>query len=241
MQALAALRGLLANRAPALGIPWRAIAAAVAAIGPIRQTYSQHGEDVWLLEHLRDLRGQGKIYVDVGANHPSRISNTYLLYRSGFSGVVIEPNAELLRLHRAFRPRDIAIGVGCSARAEVARFSVTSAPVLSTFAANPIVNGTRVVRTEYLPVLPLDDVLAAVAFESVLLLSVDTEGHDAKVLQGAAATLERTHLVCVEVNDDASEAAVRSELQGRFELVRRFGCNLVWRKRKEKAISTGGG
>jgi hypothetical protein len=59
-----------------------------------------------------DLRGG--IYVDVGANHPTSISNTFLLYRHGLHGVTIEPNPELSQLHRRFRRRDVVVSVGSS-------------------------------------------------------------------------------------------------------------------------------
>ena len=44
-------------------------------------SYSQEGEDVV----LRRIFGENKngFYVDVGAHHPIRFSNTYLFYRLG--------------------------------------------------------------------------------------------------------------------------------------------------------------
>jgi FkbM family methyltransferase len=226
------LRLALANRVPALGSFRRILGAGIDSLSPTHESYSQHGEDRWIWEQIRQLDLSGAIYVDVGANHPSRISNTYLLYREGLHGVVIEPNEELLRLHRRFRPRDIAIGVGCGAYPRVAKFHVHSAPVTSSFLeAAAAVYGTVVVRETHLPILPLDAVLESIDFEFISLLSIDTEGLDSEVLAGGSKTLTRTHLVCVEVNSLAMEREVTDRLSSTFELIRRFECNLIWRNR----------
>ena len=43
------------------------------------KSFSQEGEDKFLLEYFKD-RFNG-FYIDVGAFHPYRINNTYLLYK----------------------------------------------------------------------------------------------------------------------------------------------------------------
>jgi len=52
-------------------------------------------------------------YIDVGANHPTKLSNTYRLYREGFTEIVMEPYCSLLRLHHMIRPNDLHLGIGC--------------------------------------------------------------------------------------------------------------------------------
>jgi hypothetical protein len=44
-------------------------------------------------------------FVEVGANHPTLESQTWLLEQEGWSGVLIEPNPGLCELLRAQRPR----------------------------------------------------------------------------------------------------------------------------------------
>jgi hypothetical protein len=46
-------------------------------------------------------------YLDIGAHHPTRLSNTYLFYKRGFQGVVVEPDPELMGAIRRVRPRDV--------------------------------------------------------------------------------------------------------------------------------------
>src|SRR3954469_22228126 len=87
-----------------------------------RPSYSQHGEDRIIKGLLLDYDLSTGMYVDVGANQPTKISNTYLFYRDGLHGIVIDPNRNVLRLYETIRPRDIAVAVGCGETCEVLEF-----------------------------------------------------------------------------------------------------------------------
>jgi hypothetical protein len=77
-----------------------------------RESYSQEGEDM-LLERFLEHRHSG-FYVDVGAHHPRRFSNTYRLYRRGWRGLNIDANPGSMALFRHVRPRDINIEAAVS-------------------------------------------------------------------------------------------------------------------------------
>jgi hypothetical protein len=53
-------------------------------------SYSQYGEDK-IIDRLLGYKKSG-FYINVGANHPYRFSNTYMFYKKGYRGVNIEPN-----------------------------------------------------------------------------------------------------------------------------------------------------
>jgi hypothetical protein len=72
--------------------------------------YSQNGEDI-ILQSLFPREHTG-FYVDVGAHHPYRISNTYLLHQQGWSGINIDPNPETIAFFNRARPKDININIG---------------------------------------------------------------------------------------------------------------------------------
>lgn len=55
--------------------------------------YSQNSEEIFILEHLKD-KITGK-FIDIGAYHPTRFSNTRSLYEKGWSGVMVEPIKKL--------------------------------------------------------------------------------------------------------------------------------------------------
>ena len=56
----------------------------------LRPAYAQFGEDQ-VLDELVGTKTRG-FYVDVGAHHPHRLSNTHLLYVRGWWGINIDPN-----------------------------------------------------------------------------------------------------------------------------------------------------
>ena len=74
------------------------------------KSYSQEGEDL-LLRRIFEHQKNG-FYVDVGAHHPFRFSNTYLLYKCGWRGINIDAMPGSMRLFRRFRARDINIECG---------------------------------------------------------------------------------------------------------------------------------
>src|ERR1700744_4804297 len=61
-------------------------------IDPPNESYAQNGEDI-VVARMLDLLGIPKPrYLDIGAHHPSINNNTYLLYKAGGRGVLVEPN-----------------------------------------------------------------------------------------------------------------------------------------------------
>ncbi|MFM9973057.1 MAG: FkbM family methyltransferase, partial [Beijerinckiaceae bacterium] len=53
-------------------------------------------------------------YVDVGAHHPFRFSNTCALYQSGWRGINIDADPALIAAFRRHRGRDINLSLGIS-------------------------------------------------------------------------------------------------------------------------------
>jgi FkbM family methyltransferase len=71
------------------------------------ECYSQCGEDL-TLRWLFDGVPTG-FYVDVGAYHPKKYSNTYYFYKRGWSGINIDPTPGVIERFKKARPRDISL------------------------------------------------------------------------------------------------------------------------------------
>ena len=54
----------------------------------IQYSFSQEGEDL-VLARIFEGKKNG-FYVDIGAHHPTRFSNTHYFYRRGWSGINID-------------------------------------------------------------------------------------------------------------------------------------------------------
>ncbi|MCX6972888.1 MAG: hypothetical protein NTZ94_01095, partial [Verrucomicrobia bacterium] len=79
-------------------------------------SYSQFGEDTLIAEYLigKNFTKRKKFYVDLGAYHPSRFSNTKLLNLIGWMGINIDPNPDSIELFNHHRPNDINLNLGIS-------------------------------------------------------------------------------------------------------------------------------
>ena len=74
-------------------------------------TYSQHGEDLVILDIFDQLGMTPGRYLDIGAHHPFNISNTARLYEKLWHGVNVDANPNLIKEFETFRPRDINLCV----------------------------------------------------------------------------------------------------------------------------------
>jgi FkbM family methyltransferase len=231
------LKQFLVNHFPVLGKFKRFGKAWYHAIQPTKRSYSQHGEDVVIADFLSNYELRGSVYVDVGANHPSDISNSYLLYRKGFNGIIVEPNQELAGLFKKFRPKDIALAIGCSNENAILPFHVSKTPVLSSFANTREAN---VYKTLYLPVIRLDDAIRHLEFDFISLLSIDVEGLNFEVLQGARKTIDRALMICLEYDSEEDRQKFSQVLGDGFDLYREMGCNLIFVNRSlSERLQTG--
>src|ERR1700733_8947965 len=194
------IKNFLVNHFPYLGKFKRLSKAWYDHVLPVKKSYSQHGEDVIIWEFLRQYDLSGSMYVDVGANHPSDISNSYLLYKKGLRGIIVEPNQELIALFRRFRPEDIPLAIGCSNENSVLPFHISRTPVLSSFADSR--ESGKAYKTLYLPIMRLDDAIRHLEFDFVSLLSIDVEGLNYEVMEGAKQVIGRSLLVCLEYDTD---------------------------------------
>ena len=75
----------------------------------IKKQYSKNSEDKFLLKFFKSkLNGT---YIDIGAFHPYRFSNTYLLHHKGWNGLNIDINKKSIDLFNIARPNDINLNM----------------------------------------------------------------------------------------------------------------------------------
>lgn len=165
-------------------------------------SYSQEGEDIILLR-LFEEQSCG-FYVDVGAHHPQRFSNTFLLYKRGWRGINIDPNVDAIAEFRRSRPRDVNLVLGISNEVGELPYHRFNEPALNTFDEVLVHEREKfpkyhLLSTIVVPVKRLDDVLQEHVFcgQRIDFLSVDTEGYDLKVLR--SNDWSRFHPRCVLV------------------------------------------
>src|SRR5690348_3121185 len=92
-----------------------------------RISYSQEGEDLILDRALR--RKERGYYVDVGAFHPKKFSNTYFFYKKGWRGINIDATPSSMQAFKRVRPRDTNIETAISNKDEELILHLYSNPV----------------------------------------------------------------------------------------------------------------
>ena len=170
-------------------------------------SFSQQGEDIVLYHALRDaLRLEHATYMDVGAAHPSRGNNTYMLYRTGDRGVLVEPNPMFADLLRRQRPRDVVVeaGIGVTDVMEADYYEIKENPMLNTFSAEQVQRlqagkaESVVARKVKMPLLNINRVIQDHLGKAPDLLSTDVEGMDADILQALDLSQFRPGVICAE-------------------------------------------
>jgi FkbM family methyltransferase len=166
-------------------------------------SYAQEGEDI-ILQRIFGVQKSG-FYIDIGAHHPHRFSNTYIFYSRGWRGVNIEPNPEMFDLFRKYRAKDINVKKGISESIGVLNYFMFDEPALNTF--------DKVLALEYeeqshkmkkminVDVCRLDMLLEEVVPDGVAIdfMTIDAEGHDFDVLKSNNWMIFRPRILLVEM------------------------------------------
>lgn len=152
------------------------------------QSYAQEGEDILLLRTLNPEKNG--FYIDIGAHHPVRFSNTYQLYQKGWSGICVDANPFNMELFKKIRSRDICLSVGVSDQPGNLEYFVFNDGALNTFSnerALELENSTsyRVIKKQKVPVETLSNILSKhlPKHQKIDVLSIDIEGFDLAVLK----------------------------------------------------------
>src|ERR1041385_1053171 len=93
------------------------------------KSYSQEGEDM-ILKRIFDEKKNG-FYVDVGAYHPKRFSNTYYFYKKGWRGINIDAMPGSRKAFRRQRPRDINVESPISDKHETLTYYAFDEPAIN--------------------------------------------------------------------------------------------------------------
>jgi FkbM family methyltransferase len=184
-------------------------------------SFSSAGEDM-ILRHIIGPDKRDGFYVDVGAFHPVRSSNTYFFYLQGWRGINIDARPGSRDLFEKVRPRDINVEVGISSRAgELTYYLVGEDSPMNSFSReflDHIGMLGAVVREIPVPVLPLADVLERhlPKGQTIDFMNVDVEGHDLDALHSNDWDRFRPRMLVVEeVHTDGDASPIVTFLQNR--------------------------
>lgn len=167
-------------------------------------SYSQEGEDL-ILSRLLDDKEDG-FYVDIGAHHPVRFSNTYFFYKKGWRGINIDAMPGSMRAFNIIRPRDINLETPVSDEPCRLTYYMFDEPALNGFSED--LSNLRTQSTAYkvvnrieLQTSTLADILSKnlPMSQEIDFMSIDVEGLDLQVLKSNDWNKFRPRFVLVEI------------------------------------------
>lgn len=151
------------------------------------KSYSQEGEDL-ILNRLFENVKEG-FYVDIGAHHPFRFSNTYLFYKKGWKGLNIDAMPGSMNLFFSKRNRDINLEVAISKSPQTLTYYSFEEPAINGFdsvlSESRIKAGEKLIKTIAIQSQRLDKILDQYLPDKMPIdfMSIDVEGLDLEILE----------------------------------------------------------
>jgi FkbM family methyltransferase len=180
-------------------------------------SYSQCGEDLIVSFIFMWLKIKEVTYLDIGAHHPTWLSNTYLFYRNGFRGVLVEADPYLHAQLQRKRPRDLCLSVGIGIGDDrEADFYVMTTRTLNTFSReeahkNQSYGNEKIEQTIRVPLVSVNEIIQNNFMAPPNFVSLDVEGLDLKILQDFDFERCRPEVFCIETltyTEDNSERKI---------------------------------
>lgn len=172
--------------------------------------YGQDGEDFYLQEQF-GMRKKG-FYVDIGAHHPFRFSNTYWAYRHGWNGINIEPNERVMPLFNKARARDINLNCGIAEEEGVINYFKFSEGAYNTFDKAEF-EGKRIPdEIVKVPVYRLETILEKHQVEHISFMNIDVEGLELSVLKSNNWDKWKPEYILIEQKNMTIDEIVKSDV-----------------------------
>ncbi len=152
----------------------------------LQRSFSQDGEDRIVLRLFRHRRNG--FYIDIGAHHPHRFSNTALLHELGWRGINIDATPGAMEAFAAARPEDTNLWMAVADREGTIPFKVFAEGAYNSLGLGRVApgrNGPDQGEVVEVPCAPVDAILCdhLAPDQRVDLLSLDIEGFEMAVLE----------------------------------------------------------
>lgn len=180
------------------------------------KAYSQEGEDI-LLSRIFEGKKNG-FYLDIGAHHPKRFSNTYLLYQQGWTGINIDPIPGVKNKFEEERPKDINLEIAIGEQEIVLNYFNFKEKALNTFSeelANQYKEeGWELNNIILIKTYPLSEILDQYlpTNKTIDFFSIDVEGFELKVLKSNNWNKYKPKIILIEILDCKVEDLYKTDV-----------------------------
>jgi FkbM family methyltransferase len=190
--------------------------------------WAQEGEDM-ILKCLFPAKTTG-FFVDIGAHHPRRFSNTYWFYKLGWRGINVDAMPGSMAMFRTIRPGDVNLEAAVAEKKGSLTYYIFNDGALNTFdekmakEANEAGGRFKIIREVPVPTVRLDEILDKYTGKDRVIdfMSIDVEGLELQVLKSNDWLKYRPRILLVECH--------------RFNL-QSLGENQIWQFLSDKGYS----
>lgn len=184
--------------------------------GYVVKAYSQEGEDL-VLNRLFEGQKEG-FYVDIGAHHPKRFSNTYFFYKKGWRGINLDAMPGSMKEFNKVRSRDINLEIPVSSKTQTLTYYSFEETAYNGFSKElseeRINNGIKLNFKKDIQTETLSNILDKHLPENVNIdfMSIDVEGLDLDVLKSNNWDKYKPKIVLIETYGSSLESALSSDI-----------------------------
>jgi FkbM family methyltransferase len=210
----------------------------------IGETYSQCYEDIIIESsirvHVKKLGRpiNGITYIEIGANHPVCTSASYLLHRKyGVKGILVEANPKLIPALQKYRPNDLVVNAAVSDE-DISTVDFYVAPENEISSLDPKFvrawKDGQVQEKITVPVVRINHLLEMASAAELIMLSIDVEGYDMRLLEDIDFTKYHPFIIQVEPSDSyapGTGAKMINFLDNKgYTLIGETDVNLIFKK-----------
>ncbi len=182
------------------------------------KSYSQEGEDM-ILRRIFEKQQIG-FYVDVGAHHPMRFSNTYFFYKKGWKGINVDAMPDSMKAFNKFRPRDINIEKPISDKKQILTYYAFNEPALNGFSKElseeraTADNNYHFIFEKDIETSTLEEILDKnlPVNQKIDFLSIDVEGLDFMVLKSNNFEKYKPKVILIEILGSSLDEIENNEI-----------------------------
>jgi hypothetical protein len=178
----------------------------------LKSSYSIEGEDILIRKLLFDYIGLPSdhigFYVDLGAFDPICASNTYGLYKRGWSGLNVEANKRFIDRFQIMRPRDTTLNVAIGPDGQSGIYTEFDNHIINGFLDDVTIRhhlsiGRKIVSQTAVDFVSVETICDRFLSNMVVdLLNIDIETMEERILRSWDFRYLRPKLICVEIHGD---------------------------------------
>jgi FkbM family methyltransferase len=166
-------------------------------------SYAQYGEDKIILLMLDLYNIKNASYIDIGAHHPFKYSNSALLSLNGINGINIEPDPYLFKKIIKYRKKDINLNIGLQEAEGESTLFQFERPEFNTFseivAHEIMIKGIKKIGEKRVRINTYNNVVEKyLDGKAPDIVLIDTEGFDEIILKSIDYEKFSPKIICVE-------------------------------------------